>query len=170
MRICRGCCSHFRGAVPMALSRFSPSQSPPSSLLCWQPIAFLVVPVVLLGGVFGALTFASQETEDMSPAEVTKKLNRLVPPPPHLAPPQMQGKARWSLPCEILSRAPERLTPPRNPGRQPRGWRGRRSCERRFWRRTSLARLVFLSRPNSPFFIRTLICISSLLLSRKTFQ
>ena len=76
----------------MALSRFSPSQSPPSSLLCWQPIAFLVVPVVLLGGVFGALTFASQETEDMSPAEVTKKLNRLVPPPPHLGPPQMQGK------------------------------------------------------------------------------
>ena len=50
-------------------------------------IAFIVVPVILLGGVFGALTFASQETEDMSPAEVTKKLNRSAFGPAHPSPP-----------------------------------------------------------------------------------
>jgi hypothetical protein len=41
-----------------------------------MPIAFVIVPIILAGGVLGALTFASQETEDMSPAEITKKLNR----------------------------------------------------------------------------------------------
>ncbi len=41
-----------------------------------MPIAFVILPFILAGGVLGALTFASQETEDMSPAEVTKKLNR----------------------------------------------------------------------------------------------
>eukprot|EP00961_Rhodomonas_salina_P266041 3596004-Rhodomonas_salina.1 len=35
----------------------------------------------LLGGVVGAIGFASQETEDMSPAEVTKKLNKCVSKP-----------------------------------------------------------------------------------------
>mmetsp|Transcript_2916 Transcript_2916/g.7203 ORF Transcript_2916/g.7203 Transcript_2916/m.7203 type:complete len:84 (-) Transcript_2916:84-335(-) len=40
-----------------------------------MPIVFVILPFVLAGGVLGALSFASQETEDMSPAEVTKKLN-----------------------------------------------------------------------------------------------
>jgi hypothetical protein len=44
-----------------------------------MPIAFIIVPVLLGAGVFGALTFASQETEDMSPAEQTKRLNTFVP-------------------------------------------------------------------------------------------
>jgi hypothetical protein len=44
-----------------------------------MPIAFIIVPIMLGAGVFGALTFASQETEDMSPAEQTKRLNTLVP-------------------------------------------------------------------------------------------
>eukprot|EP00286_Rhodomonas_abbreviata_P015120 CAMPEP_0181318730 /NCGR_PEP_ID=MMETSP1101-20121128/17167_1 /TAXON_ID=46948 /ORGANISM="Rhodomonas abbreviata, Strain Caron Lab Isolate" /LENGTH=79 /DNA_ID=CAMNT_0023426229 /DNA_START=52 /DNA_END=291 /DNA_ORIENTATION=+ len=41
-----------------------------------MPIALLIIPMALLGGVVGAIGFASQETEDMSPAEQTKKLNR----------------------------------------------------------------------------------------------
>mmetsp|Transcript_36191 Transcript_36191/g.75667 ORF Transcript_36191/g.75667 Transcript_36191/m.75667 type:complete len:82 (-) Transcript_36191:417-662(-) len=40
-----------------------------------MPLAFIIVPIMLGAGVFGALTFASQETEDMSPAEQTKRLN-----------------------------------------------------------------------------------------------
>ena len=43
-----------------------------------MPIAFVIVPILLGAGVFGALTFASQETEDMSPAEQTKRLNTSV--------------------------------------------------------------------------------------------
>eukprot|EP00293_Proteomonas_sulcata_P012690 CAMPEP_0184309142 /NCGR_PEP_ID=MMETSP1049-20130417/17399_1 /TAXON_ID=77928 /ORGANISM="Proteomonas sulcata, Strain CCMP704" /LENGTH=78 /DNA_ID=CAMNT_0026621977 /DNA_START=481 /DNA_END=717 /DNA_ORIENTATION=- len=38
-------------------------------------IILFVVPLVLMGGVGGALAFASQETEDMSPSEQTKRLN-----------------------------------------------------------------------------------------------
>jgi hypothetical protein len=41
-----------------------------------MPLAFIIVPVLLGTGVLGALTFASQETEDMSPAEQTKRLNK----------------------------------------------------------------------------------------------
>lgn len=41
-----------------------------------MPLAFVIVPILLGAGVFGALAFASQETEDMSPAEQTKKLNK----------------------------------------------------------------------------------------------
>mmetsp|Transcript_37379 Transcript_37379/g.88372 ORF Transcript_37379/g.88372 Transcript_37379/m.88372 type:complete len:84 (-) Transcript_37379:228-479(-) len=41
-----------------------------------MPIALVLIPMCLLGGVVGAIGFASQETEDMSPAEVTKKLNK----------------------------------------------------------------------------------------------
>eukprot|EP00960_Hanusia_phi_P030051 748357-Hanusia_phi.AAC.1 len=40
-----------------------------------MPIALVVIPLVLIGGVVGAIGFASQETEDMSPAEQTKRLN-----------------------------------------------------------------------------------------------
>mmetsp|Transcript_95971 Transcript_95971/g.140230 ORF Transcript_95971/g.140230 Transcript_95971/m.140230 type:complete len:86 (+) Transcript_95971:44-301(+) len=40
-----------------------------------MPIALILVPMCLAGGVFGLLGFASQETEDMSPAEQTKRLN-----------------------------------------------------------------------------------------------
>lgn len=43
-----------------------------------MPIAFLIVPVLLGTGVFSALAFASRETEDMSPAEQTKRLNTSV--------------------------------------------------------------------------------------------
>lgn len=41
-----------------------------------MPIALIVVPVCLVGGVLGLLGFASQETEDMSPAEQTMRLNK----------------------------------------------------------------------------------------------
>ena len=43
-----------------------------------MPIAFIIVPIMLGTGVFGALAFASRETEDMSPAEQTKRLNTSV--------------------------------------------------------------------------------------------
>ena len=44
----------------------------------WEnmPIALVVVPLVLAGSVFGLIGFASQETEDMSPAETTMRLNK----------------------------------------------------------------------------------------------
>ncbi|EKX32097.1 hypothetical protein GUITHDRAFT_121724 [Guillardia theta CCMP2712] len=40
-----------------------------------MPIALVIIPLVLIGGVVGAIGFASQETDDMSPAEQTKRLN-----------------------------------------------------------------------------------------------
>mmetsp|Transcript_9676 Transcript_9676/g.22702 ORF Transcript_9676/g.22702 Transcript_9676/m.22702 type:complete len:80 (-) Transcript_9676:427-666(-) len=40
-----------------------------------MPIMLLVIPMMLVGGVVGAIGFASQETEDMSPSEQTMRLN-----------------------------------------------------------------------------------------------
>ena len=41
-----------------------------------MPIALIAVPLILIGGVVGAIGFASQETEDMSPSEQTLRLNK----------------------------------------------------------------------------------------------
>ena len=41
-----------------------------------MPIMLLVVPALLVSGVVGAIGFASQETEDMSPSEQTLRMNK----------------------------------------------------------------------------------------------
>lgn len=41
-----------------------------------MPVALVVIPMFLAGSVLGLIGFASQETEDMSPAEQTMRLNK----------------------------------------------------------------------------------------------
>ena len=76
---CDGCdvISSVISIAPLPLSRRC-WVSQKAARTRWEkmPIALVVVPLVLAGSVFGLIGFASQETEDMSPAETTMRLNK----------------------------------------------------------------------------------------------